>query len=1064
MKHTAKILVFSMLVLLSSVFIHSTATGQQKGLSSSAASALVQELVQSGKLTPQQAEEVKKALEEGRISPEALREMQEKGQLGTLTPAEIEEGKKLLEQKKLEAQPPKPEVEVRAEPGKEPPKAPERVEPEKKPEEPAETKEEEYFKKTPPPEKPELEIFGHKLFERPPSTFAPITAVPVSNDYVIGPGDEIVILMWGRLDATYTLVVDNEGVINFPRVGPLTVAGLTFGEVKKLIKVKGEAITGVNVNVSMGKLRTIQVFVLGEVKSPGLYTVSSLATVGNALLTSGGPTTLGSLRRIELKRQGKVMSAIDVYDFLLKGDISADIRLMPGDVIFVPQAGPLVWVSGNVKRPAVYELKDRKDLKTALDLGGGLKPRAYNQRIQIERAYENRKQVVVDISYEELKEKKIPLQDGDLIRVFSILPKVMNAVYLYGNVLRPGEYSWDPGLRVLDILPNVESLDLDTYFDYALIKRYRIEDMKAELIPFDLGRLLLQRDQAQNIALKPLDEVYVFHKRLFEDREYAVVKGEVRKPGRYFIEDMKIRDLILKAGDLTNDAYLPKAELIRIDEQRNRHTLYFDAAAAMAGDPMHNLQVEDEDTVIIHSLWEEQWKEFVEINGEVKNPGQYILTAGMRLRDLIFKAGSFTRDTYLKLGHVYRTDWRTKEVTIHTFNPEKALEGDPAHNLVLGDLDKVVMHSTWEYAEKYTVTITGRVNKPGEYPYATNMTVGDLILVAGNVKDAAYLDNAELIRFDIVQGKKVETSVLNFNVRLALAGDPAHNLTLQPLDVVNIKMIPDWWEKKRSVAITGEVYFPGTYSIRKDERLSDLIQRAGGFTEYAYLRGAVFTREEVRRVQQQRLNDLIKKMEIEIATFSSQEAQATLRPEDVAAQKQFLASERVLVEKMREARASGRVVVSLEKPGLLRGTSSDLVLEDMDELHIPQKSLTVNVLGAVYNPTALVYDEQNRKLAYYLARTGGPTANAEEGQIYVIRADGTVISKEGESWFGVSWSDEQHRWGFWGKFEDTKLYPGDTVLVPQKIVRPDWMRTTKDISQIIFQIGVTAGILIQQVF
>jgi len=224
--------------------------------------------INQGQVTPQQVQEGMKAIERGQISPEAIKQLQEKGGMGTLTPQEIEAGKKMLEQMTKESAKPKADE-----------KAPAELKPEeKKPGAKQETATlgDDYFKKTPSPEAPSLEIFGHKLFSSVPSTFAPITSIPVSNDYIIGPGDEIKVLMWGRLDAFYTLEVDNEGVINFPKVGPLTVAGLTFGEIKELIRAKAESITGVNVNVSMGKLRTIQVFVLGEVKSPGLYTVSSL--------------------------------------------------------------------------------------------------------------------------------------------------------------------------------------------------------------------------------------------------------------------------------------------------------------------------------------------------------------------------------------------------------------------------------------------------------------------------------------------------------------------------------------------------------------------------------------------------------------------------------------------------------------------------------------------------------------------------------------------------------------------------------------------------------------------
>jgi polysaccharide biosynthesis/export protein len=897
-------------------------------------------------------------LEKAQVAPEMMEALQGRKGLGGLTPEEIEAGKRLLDQQiggSPETRPGEPAT-------PDPAKKEEALKPE-----------EDFFKKTEARETPSLEIFGHRLFTGPPSTFAPITAVPVSNDYIVGPGDEIKVLMWGRLDASYSLEVDNEGVINFPRVGPLTVAGLTFGEVKELIRARAEAITGVNVNVSMGKLRTIQVFVLGEVKSPGVYTVSSLATVTNALLASGGPTHLGSLRKVELKRQGRTVTVIDLYEFLLRGDTSADTRLMPGDAIFIPQCGPMVTVSGNVKRPAVYEMRDDRTLQNALALAGGLKPRAYNQRLQIERAYENRVQVVLDISYDELRrDKPVPLQDGDLIKVFSIHLTPVNAVYLYGNVLRPGEYAYEPGLRILDIMPDIESLAVDTYFDYALVKRYHHRDSRTELIPFHPGRLLLSREGSQNLPLKPLDEVYIFSKAMFEERRYAVITGEVRRPANYIIDDMRVRDLVFKAGNLTRDAYMPAA-------------------------------------------------------------------------------------------HLYRTDPATKEVTIQAFDLAKAMEGDPLHNFLLKDLDEVIIHSTWNYVDRYTVSVKGRVNKPGDYPFAANMTVRDLILVGGNVMESAYLEDAELMRFNIVDGKKVETSLVTFDLRKAMAGDPAHNLDLKPFDVVNVKEIPEWKEVRTAI-VSGEVLFPGTYQIRREERLSSVIQRAGGFKEEAYLRGALFTRESVRAVQRQRLQDMIKQMEIEVAHYASGEAQATLSQEDIAAQAQFLAAQRNLIAKLKEAEPTGRVVISLLPTAVLRDASLDMVLESGDRLLVPKSPGTVNVLGAVYNPSALIYELSRADLGYYLQKTGGPTENAEKARMYVIRADGTVIAKAQTSWFGITWSDDERRWEFAQNFEKTVLYPGDTVLVPQKVVKPSFMKDFKDVTQILFQLAVTAGVLIQQVF
>ncbi|MFC1826009.1 SLBB domain-containing protein [Thermodesulfobacteriota bacterium] len=952
--------VFIMMILLILFSFAGITIAQMTTVPSEIDEEYLQHAIESGRLTSQQVQKILEAKKQGRLTPELLKLIQQKPATGDITPVEIEAGKKLLEKTREEAK--KKEEEGKRE-------VLEKMKAEKE-------KREILKKKEIIPVRPELQIFGHKLFSQAPSTFAPITDVPVSDNYIIGPGDEIKIFMWGRLDATYDLGVDNEGGIHFPEIGPLTVAGLTFKEVKDLIRQKAEAITGVNVNVSMGRLRTIQVFVLGEVKNPGVFTVSSLASVSNALLYSGGPTDLGSLRKVQLKRQGKVVASIDFYDFLLKGDTSADTRLMPGDVIFVHQTGPMVTVSGDVKRPAVYELKDTKTLRNALKLAGGLKPGAFNQRIQIVRAFENQDRIILDIPFVNLPKKEvISLQDGDLIRVFPILSLTVNAVHLYGNVMRPGEYAYKPGLRILDIIPTIEKLDKNTYFDYALIKRYRMEDTKRELIPFDLGRLLIAKDKTQDVLLAPRDEIYIFNKSMFEDLPSVIVEGQVRKSGPY-------------------------------------------------------------------SLGEK----------------------GMRIKDLIFKAGGITKDAYMQLGHIYRTGRHTKEVTMLDFNLEKALADDFQHNLLIQDLDRLIIHNALEYINQFEVQIKGMVHNPGPFPYAANMTVKDLILVAGNLMPAAYMEDAELARYDIIDGMKVEVSILNVNVRSALENHPDHNLKLQPLDVVTIKEIPEWWGKKDTVSIGGEVRFPGTYQIRKGEHLSDLIDRAGGYTEQAYLTGAVFTRGSVKELQQQRLDELVKEIESDVNRISSEEIQAALSKEDLDAQAQFLKSRKALLAKLSQTRASGRVVMKLTPQSVLRESRTDIALEGGDTLLVPKKPDTVSVLGSVYNPSALVFDERRRELKYYLGLTGGPTENAEGKYMYIVRANGTVISKQESSWFGAAWNQEDNRWQMGMEFEETPLHPGDTVLVPEKIVRPAYMRDIKDITTILYQIAVTAGVTITQVF
>ena len=873
---------------------------------------------------------------------------------------------------------------------------------------------------------PSLQIFGHNIFSGAKSSFTPIEAVPVSKGYLIGPGDEIKVVLWGRMDASYTLEVDNNGEIVFPKVGPLAVAGLSFAQLEQLVNLKLGAMTGVNVNVSMGKLRSILVFALGEVKSPGIYMVSALATVANALQAGGGLSPLGSLRKIELRRQKKVVAVCDLYDFLLKGDISSDARLMSADVIFVPRTGPMVSVSGNVERPAIYELKDNMFIENALKLAGGLQPDAYNQRIQILRPFEHRVKLILDASYEEIyKQRKITLQDGDWIRVFSILPSPVNAVNLYGNVVRPGEYEYKPGYGVLDILSGPTSLAMDSYFDYAVVKRYHFEDMEPVLIPFDLGKLFFQKDETQNIPLEPLDEIYVFNKWLFEDRPYASVDGQVRKPGRYYVEEMRIKDLIFKAGDLTEEAYLPKAELIRTDKDRRKQTIYLDLAEAMSDNPQHNIKVQNEDSLVIHSVWEEKWKKFVNIKGEIKKPERYGLTKGMRLSNLIFKSGNFTQDAYGNLGHLYRTDWRTKEVTIHTFNVAMAMKGDPENNLLLKDLDQVVIHSIWEYKPKYRVSIKGMVHKPGEYPFAANMTIRDLIVVGGNIKDGSYLEKGELVRYQIVDGEKVVSSLINFDVSLALQQDPANNLSLQPMDVVQIKQIPGWLEKKKTMTIAGEVSFPGTFQILSHERLSDILKRAGGFTKEAYLRGAFFTRVSVRKKQKAELEELIKRLEIDMASLAALENEAFLSEEAIRNRAYLMAAQNSLLAKLKAKKPTGRVIISLLPVEKLAGGANDLILEAGDRLFTPMNPNTVHVLGAVYHPVTAVYDRERGSVSYYLDKAGGPTGNAQTDQIYIMRIDGSVVSKSGRP----------------DSFEKTLLYPGDSIIVPHQGIRPAYLYT-----------------------
>ncbi|NOZ68747.1 MAG: hypothetical protein GXP46_05785 [Deferribacteres bacterium] len=735
---------------------------------------------------------------------------------------------------------------------------------------------------------------------------------------------------------------------------------------KHYVTEQAKRIVGAKINITLGALKSIQVFVLGEVKRPGSYALDSFSTIINAVLAAGGPTEIGSLRNIQLKRDKKTIAVMDMYDFLLNGDKSQDKNLLSGDVIFVPTVGPLVGIAGNVKRPAVYELKDRYDLSGLFDMAGGVIPSAYTQQIQVERIQKNERRIVIDIDDKDLTASRdFMLQDGDLVKVFSIVDRDVNVVFLKGNVKHPGKYEYKPGMRVKDLIKDTSALLKETYFEYALIKRLQPPALTTELIPFNLGRLLLAGNDADNIRLKPRDTVYIFSRWLFRDKPSITVEGEVREKGTFELTDnYRVRDAVLEAGGLTKDASLQKGEIFRTDESGRVKQIYFNVGLAMADDPEENLLLRDRDRVVIHSLWEERYRQTVSIEGDVRNPGDYPLTEDMRISDLVF--------------------------------------------------------------------------------------------AAGNVLESAYLDEAEVSSFTLVNGKRVKIDYKTVNLGLALKKDPAEDLLLRPYDRIFIKRIPGWREKQ-FVTISGEVRFPGTYIIKDGETLSSLIERAGGYTDRAYIRGAVFTREEVRKIQQQSIEEMIRRLEKELLTAGSVEASAASSKEEIEAKRLSMEQRQKLLASLRKVRAPGRMSIRLAHLRLLKNSEYDIELKEGDSLFIPAKNSAVNVLGAVMSRGSFVFSE---RFDYkdYIEMAGGYTKYADEDNVYVLKADGTAMKLSGGFF---NWNSYRSRWELSAFSGDTKtIEPGDSIVVPEKLERIAWLREFKDLTQILYQIALTTGVVI----
>ncbi|MBW4057008.1 MAG: polysaccharide biosynthesis protein, partial [Proteobacteria bacterium] len=504
--------------------------------------------------------------------------------------------------------------------------------------------------------------FGYDFFRPESQGFAALTDIPVGPDYILGAGDRIVLTLWGSVEGSYELEINRSGEIVLPKVGTVTVAGVPFGQLPALLKARLSTVfRDFQLNVTMGKLRLIKVYLVGEVSAPGDYSISSLSTLINALSAAGGPTRNGSLRSIAIMRAGKVAETVDLYDFFLKGDKSRDIRLQPGDTIFVPRIGPVAGIAGNVRRPAIYELKGEKTLKDLLALADGINPTGYLQRIQIARVVAHDKKIVTDINLDPKSigtvivslTSSIPLQDMDLVKVFPIDSTLRGYVRLEGYVLRPGDYALKPGMRVDDLLQKDDNLLPEYYTTSGQIIRLCPPDFHPEVIYFNIDQALA-KNPAQNLELHEFDTVRIFSRWEMEEMPHVIISGEVQKPGSYrLLQNMRVRDLLTFAGNPKLTAYLKDAELTRLNRSADSVTSYsikINLNEAIKGSAKDNILLEPFDEITIRRIpnWADETERYITLKGEFVFPGTYPLFKGEKLSSVIRRAGGFTDKAYLK--------------------------------------------------------------------------------------------------------------------------------------------------------------------------------------------------------------------------------------------------------------------------------------------------------------------------------------------------------------------------------------------------------------------------------
>ncbi|HXP69236.1 MAG TPA: SLBB domain-containing protein [Candidatus Dormibacteraeota bacterium] len=610
--------------------------------------------------------------------------------------------------------------------------------------------------------------FGVDVFEnrRRNSRVIPMD-LPAGPDYVVGPGDGLSFDLWGSVSRRFTRTVDREGRVSLPEVGPVQVSGRSLADVQENVQqILRTQFRDVSADVSLARLRTVRVYEVGDVANPGAYDVSSLSTPLNALFSAGGPTSRGSLRILKHYRGNQLVQEVDVYDLLLHGVKGNIARLENGDSVLVPPIGPQVTIEGMVRRPAIYELKDEKNLASALELAGGLLPTAALRHIEVERtmAHEKKTMLSFDISEADAQElgdvtKKLEsfeIKDGDRIRVFPIAPYNQDAIYLEGHVIRPGRYSYRSEMRVTDVVASYKDLLPEPATQYAEIIRLNQPDYHPSVESFDLADALANPEQAP--MLRPMDTIRVYSRFDFENPPVVSVWGDVRTPGTFQTAgQIRLIDAVHMAGGLGPDAQTGDAQVFRYLPDGKLRIFSVSLSGAMRGEASANIMLEPRDRLLIHRNPDAVEPATVNVEGEVGKPGRYPLTTNMTVGELLKVGGGLKASADAQTADLTRYEYDGNTLTGHheAISISAALAGDPRSNPTLhhGDVLTVRQLPDWNDLGAL-VTIKGEVNHPGSYGIRPGERLSSALERAGGFQSGAYPYGAILQR---AQVRELET-------------------------------------------------------------------------------------------------------------------------------------------------------------------------------------------------------------------------------------------------------------------------------------------------------------------
>jgi len=763
-----------------------------------------------------------------------------------------------------------------------------------------------------------LPRFGLDTFSNAPSTFSPTMDIAIPEGYILGTGDSVSVQIFGKENREVNLTISREGNLVFPTLGPIKVAGLTFSGLKKFVvnKVK-QKIIGVDVVVSLDELRSMRILVLGDAYKPGPYTLSSLSSVTHAIFAAGGVSNIGSLRNIQVKRRGKIVQEVDLYDLLIHGDSSSDILLQTDDVVFIPPQSKSVSIIGEVRRPAIYELNNDDDFASIIAMAGGLLPSAYPKSTIVERYNQSNLRSILNIDLSDKKQRSKKVQAGDYIRILKSSDLYEESITLIGAVTRPGKYQWRPKMALLDLLPRADS-HLLAYADlnYAIIVREKDAAKNIEVLQVNLAKIFSTQNSNDNYILEKNDKVIVFSS--------ATKSSDER--------------LLLDELAYTKKELLAKERRLAIESSNtSKFWLKFDQTISAK---------DDSDALIEQSLSQIS-------GGDVKEQ--------LNIRDVAL----FSRTRLL--------------VPIINKLRRQAGAGQPIQ----------------------LIEVDGEVKFPGIYPMGKNSRIRELIAAAGGVKESAYLSRAELTRTEL---RGISSTKVSKNIKLgnALKGITEDNLLVQSKDRLNVHRIPSWSEN-HVIELRGEVMFPGKYTVRRGDKLSNIIEKAGGLTTFADPNGSVFSREKLKALELQNLIKVSSDLRIEMATKSLSSNSNVTSYSEV----QSLLADLTKVEPI------GRLVINL--PQIIEKNDYDVSIEGGDVLYIPTRKNSINVMGQVQVNSSHMFDS-SQSIEDYIKQSGGIKKRADDERIYIISSNGSIRMLEESNWFSSG--------------DNSNLRPGDSIVVP----------------------------------